>query len=119
VGLALVLATSGCEAFLGRPVTPKQVKEGTCALLEAARIACALAELAGKPCPVDPPGCTALELAEETRARRERDGGEVLAGSEEPCRSAASASAYAPAPARTLEPPPAPSSSAKPAGAKP
>jgi len=113
MGLALVLATSGCEAFLGRPITPKQVKDGTCALLEAARIACAFAELAGKPCPVEPPGCTALELAEETRARRERDGGEVLAGSEEPCRPAASA------PARTLEPPPAPSSSTKPAGAKP
>lgn len=85
----LLVFTTGCDALFGRSITPNEIKDGTCALLEAARLACQLAELAGKPCAFTPPGCSAFEKAEEAKARRARDlPGDVLAGPDdlEPCR---------------------------------
>ena len=102
---AIVTSSTGCEGLLGRSVTPKQIREGTCALLEAAKLACQLAEVAGKPCPFEPPGCTAYERAEEAKARRERDGqgGDVLAGEDEPCKPVAAPSPASSAPKPALE----------------
>lgn len=108
VPLLLAFAT-GCDGLFGRSITPNEIKDGTCALLEAARLACQLAELAGRPCAFTPPGCSAFEKAEEAKARRTRDQpGDVLAGPDdlEPCRPASSS--------RPLEPPPPPASSARP-----
>lgn len=91
--VALLVSQTGCEAFFGRPLTPAQIKDGTCALLEAARLACQLAEIAGRPCATMPPGCTAFEKAEEDRARRSRDEPMMVGGSDdEPCRPAGSGS---------------------------
>lgn len=109
--VVLLVSQTGCEALFGRPLTPAQIKDGTCALLEAARLACQLAELAGRPCATTPPGCTAFEKAEEDRARRSRDEPVMVGGSDdEPCRPAGSS--------RPMEPPLSPSSSA-PAAARP
>ena len=107
----LLVFTTGCDALFGRSITPNEIKDGTCALLEAARLACQLAELAGKPCAFTPPGCSAFEKAEEAKARRARDlPGDVLAGPDdlEPCRPSTSGSA------RPMEPPPPPASSGRP-----
>ncbi len=113
--VALLVSQTGCEALFGRPLTPAQIKDGTCALLEAARLACQLAEIAGRPCATMPPGCTAFEKAEEDRARRSRDEPVMVGGpdDDEPCRPAGSASS-----SRPMEPPPRPASSA-PAATRP
>ena len=114
--VALLVSQTGCEALFGRPLTPAQIKDGTCALLEAARLACQLAEIAGRPCATMPPGCTAFEKAEEDRARRSRDEPVMVGGpddDDEPCRPAGSASSP-----RPMEAPPRPASSA-PAATRP
>lgn len=112
--VALLVSQTGCDALFGRPLTPAQIKDGTCALLEAARLACQLAEIAGRPCATMPPGCTAFEKAEEDRARRSRDEPVMVGGpDDEPCRPVGSASSP-----RPMESPPRPASSA-PAATRP
>jgi hypothetical protein len=107
--VSLLVTQTGCEALFGRPLTPAQIKDGTCALLEAARLACQLAELAGRPCASTPPGCTAFEKAEEDRARRSRNEPVEMVGGaeEEPCRPAkapAAPSSSVPVPSRPSSP---------------